>query len=72
MPFALDELAWSGRLDSNQRPDAPEAPALPAALRPDYTNLSEMEIKMAPAMGFEPMTFCSTGRRSNQLRYTGE
>ena len=72
MPYALDELAWSGRLDSNQRPDAPEAPALPTALRPDHTSLLGKEIKMAPATGFEPVTFCSTGRCSSQLRYTGE
>lgn len=51
MPSALNELAWSGRLDSNQRPDAPEAPALPTALRPDYTNLLKKEIKNGAGNG---------------------
>ena len=52
MPSVLDELACLGRLDSNQRPDALEAPALPTALRLIFL------CRFVLARGFEQSLHC--------------
>ena len=57
----------SGKRDSNPRPSAWEADALPTELLPqkNFVPISSVEIK-----GVEPLTSCMPCRRSSQLSYT--
>ena len=65
--FRIRPTPLSGKRDSNPRPSAWEADALPTELLPqkNFVPISSVEIK-----GVEPLTSCMPCRRSSQLSYT--
>ena len=56
----------SGKRDSNPRPSAWEADALPTELLPQYSSLCNL----VEIVGVEPTTSCMPCKRSSQLSYT--
>ena len=61
---------FSGKPDSNQRPQRPERRALPAALLPVNKKSFQNRKLYARVTGLEPVISGVTGQRDNQLRYT--
>ena len=60
---------WSGREDSNLRPSAPEADALPGCATPRLSHWVFVS-GLVGARGFEPPTCCTQNSCATRLRYT--
>lgn len=69
LPLNHTRVRWSGRLDSNQRPSAPKADALPSCATPRNRGLSIEEAGREGKRGSrEPNSRCDLGSRPGHRR----